>query len=162
MPGNCENFQDVGTLQDVADRARKPRKKKAGELKVRDPLTRAMIDWVMEEAEARGWSNLELAKRCGIPDSSISFIYRGERSVNTDHWCAFAKAFGLSVRHSLVKLVDFMERREAEGGATSDAGDQELLDDLPDYDDDGKYARKKTPAKGVSVSAPPESTRPPR
>ena len=163
MPENCENLHEVDTLDDVASRGRKPRQKKAGELKVTDPLSRAMIDWVMDEAESKGWSDKDLSQRSGIVGSTVSNMYRGNRPVNADHFVAFAAAFDLSLKRALLKLVDYMEKRESEGHGIGAAGDQELLEEeVPEYEDDGKYARKKTPAKGVSAIAPPESTRPPR
>lgn len=120
-----------------------------------DPLSRVMIDWVVREAARRGWTDLELAQRSGISHSSISFMIAGKRGVNGDHWVQFLTAFGLDLRRGLNKLGDYMDDVAA--------GVDELSPEAEEiaYEDDGKYARKRSPVR-AEVSDKQPTSRPSR
>jgi hypothetical protein len=119
-----------------------------------------MIDWVMREAERRRWSDKELAKRAGIPHSSLSVMIAGKRGVLGSHWVQFLTAFGLDLRRGFNKLGDFMDDQAAEAlAATAAAANDDKLPVVDGYVDDGKLTLKK---KSGSVSDTQQTSRPPR
>jgi transcriptional regulator with XRE-family HTH domain len=145
-----ESSEICGSLGAVAQASGKPRQRKARKRQERgvfDPLSRVLIDWITAQQKEKGWTLTELAERTGIAQSSISEMYYGDRAVNGDHWVKFLAAFGVDMRRAFLKVADFMEDQAA-AAATSN------------YEDDGKYARKRKDEG--TVSDKPPTTRPTR
>jgi ribosome-binding protein aMBF1 (putative translation factor) len=143
----------LDSLSIVSAPGSKPRKPRTPtdevERKVKDPLSRAMIDWALAEAQRRGWGDTELAKRAKVTQSAVSEMKAGTRKVSYENWVKLLRAFGLELRAGLHELADWLDEQ-----ATVPDGDE--------YEDDGKYARKKSLGKAVSATEQQESTRPPR
>ena len=52
--------------------------------------------WLAQEAEKRGWSFSELARRSGISSAMISLVMSGQRNPGVDFCNGIARAFGVS------------------------------------------------------------------
>ncbi len=84
------------------------------EHRVKDPLSRAMIDWVLAEAERRTLSDTELARRAKVTQSAISEMKAGTRKMSHNNWIKIVKnAFGLELRAALRALADWMDKQAA-------------------------------------------------
>ena len=67
----------------------------------------ALLADILDRAQALGWSQVTLARRASVPDSSISRIKRSGRA-DLDTLAKLAKAVGL--RLTLVPDSDFTEK----------------------------------------------------
>lgn len=128
------------------------RRRKQRERQVFDPLSRVMIDWVAREAARRGWTDKQLAENAGLPHSTISGMIAGKRGVNGDHWVKFVTVFGLDLRRSLNKLGDYMD--DVAAGVVDELSSEA---EESAYEDDGKYARKRS---RVEISDKQPTSRP--
>lgn len=94
----------------------KPRKKRTPsdevEYEVKDPLSRAMIDWVLAEAKARSMSDIELARASKVTQSAISEMKAGTRKMSHNNFIKICQnAFGLQLRAGLRQLANWMDKQ---------------------------------------------------
>jgi transcriptional regulator with XRE-family HTH domain len=75
-------------------------------------LDDALVKFIGDQLQERGWSQSDLAVRLGITQASISRLMSGKRRVRTLQWYAdlAERAFGIPL--SLV--IAHLERRQAE------------------------------------------------
>ena len=63
-----------------------------------NPEAFAPGDYIREELEARGWSQLDLAEILGRPAQAVNEIIAGKRSITPDTAKALGEAFGTSAQ----------------------------------------------------------------
>ncbi len=58
-------------------------------------MANEFVTWLTREADKRGWSNSELARRAGLAPATVSLVISGQRRAGWDFCAGIARAFGI-------------------------------------------------------------------
>ena len=76
-----------------------------------------MQDWLLNELKRRGWSQRELARRAGLPQSTLSQAISGKRKISPEVCAAIALALGESPAH-IMALAGLLPPQSPDDNAT--------------------------------------------
>ena len=76
-----------------------------------------MQEWLIEEMKERGWSQRELSRRTGLPQSTLSQTIRGKRKITPDVCLAIARALGEPIEH-VMRLAGILPPQESSDDST--------------------------------------------
>jgi transcriptional regulator with XRE-family HTH domain len=82
-----------------------------------------MQKWLVEEMKKRGWSQRELSRRSGLPQSTLSQAIRGKRKITPDVCTGIAQALGESPEY-VMRLAGILPPASLEDDSTL----QELIE----------------------------------
>lgn len=82
-----------------------------------NPEAFAPGEYIAEELEARGWSQLDLAEILGRPPQAVNEIIKGKRAVTPDTARGLASAFGTSPQlwMNLQSAYDLARTQQSDG-----------------------------------------------